>query len=66
MKKSYHFVYTLDHQEDGDPELLELDSWFPDEDKDFRDVLSFLDKQKFDIRSSVIKKLVEFAGRQSR
>ena len=66
MKKNYHFVYTLDHEENSDPQLLEFDSWFPDKDENFSDVLSYLDQQKFDIRNSVIKKLVEYAGRQSR
>ena len=66
MKKNYHFFYTLDHQENGDPELLEFDSWYPDEAENFRDVLSYLDQQQCDIRNSVIKKLVDYAGRQSR
>jgi hypothetical protein len=64
MKKSYHFIYTLDDLAESEPELLEPETCFPDEGDTFRDVRSFLDQQNFEISNSVIKRLLEFAGRQ--
>jgi hypothetical protein len=63
MKKSYHFIYTLDDLVESKPELLEPETYFPDEGENFSDVKSFLDQQNFEISNSVIKRLLEFAGR---
>lgn len=62
MKKNYYYFYSLDDLAPGPSELLELDMCFTDENSVFSDVFSYLDKHRFEIRSSVIQKLVEYAG----
>lgn len=64
MKKNYHYLYALDDLDSGYPELYELYSCFTEEDKAFGDVIRYLDQQNFDIRNSVVRKLVEYAGRE--
>ena len=64
MKKNYHFFYKLDDFDDNHPEIMESGTFFPDENSTFRDVISYLDQQHYDIRNSVIKRLVEYAGSQ--
>jgi hypothetical protein len=66
MKKSYHFIFKLDDLVETESELLEPETCFPDEGDNFRDVKSFLDQQNFEISNSVIKRLLEYAGRQNR
>jgi hypothetical protein len=66
MKKSYHFIYTLDDLVESESELLEPETCFPDEGDNFRDVKLFLDQQSFEISNSVIQKLLEFVGRHYR
>jgi len=64
MKKNYYYFYTLNDMEQVHSELLEVDSCFPDENDTYRDIILYLDRQNFDIRSSVISRLIEYAGQQ--
>lgn len=64
MKKCYHYFYSVDGFVPGNTELVDADSFFPDKNGIYRDVVALLDHQQFDIRKSVVSKLVEYAGKQ--
>ncbi len=64
MKHNYHYVFKLDDFESHHPEYIDLDVLYSL--SGYNDVLSYLDRQKFDVRSSVVSKLVEYAGNQIR
>ncbi len=65
MKKIYHYMYTLDDRENNHPVLLKLDPPDPDEYADScRDIFGLLDRHSFDVSNAVVRKLVDYAGRQ--
>ena len=64
MKKIYHYFYSVNDLVSCKNELFEIDSLFPGEESAYNDVFAFLERQQFDIRRSVVKRLVEYAGRQ--
>ena len=64
MKKNYYFLYTLNDMDPGPSELIDFSSLYPDEEGIYRDVISYLDQQSFDISNSVVARLVEYAGIQ--
>ena len=64
MKKNYQYLYTLNDMDPGRSELMEFDSFFPDETSIYRDVIIYLDQQNFDISNTVVAKLVKYAGSQ--
>ena len=64
MKKNYYYLYTLNDIDPGPSELIEFNSLYPDENSFYRDVISYLDQQSFDISNSVVARLVEYAGNQ--
>ena len=68
MNKIYHYLYTIDDLKKDHPGLHNLNSDDPPgpEVIDGRDVFAYLDRYSFDVSSSVVQKLVEFAGRQLR
>jgi hypothetical protein len=68
MNKIYHYLYTIDDLKQDHPGLQNLNSDDPPgpEIDDCRDVFAYLDRYNFDVNSSVVQKLVEFAGRQLR
>lgn len=65
MKKSYHYLYTLNDLEDGHPEMLDIDFCDTEQSSSFRDVFLCLDKLHFDVSRSVIRRLVEYAEKQT-
>jgi hypothetical protein len=67
MKKVYYFVYISDDLAKDYPELNDLNSYSSGNSNGaFSDVYTFLDRQYFDVRKSVVQNLVEYAVRQSR
>ncbi len=64
MKKDYHYFFNDDDLNFNHPELFEFDSCFSHMENSFRDVVLYLDQQRFDVRNSVVNKLVEYAGQQ--
>jgi hypothetical protein len=66
MKKNYYYLFTLNDMDPGPSELIEFNSLYPDENSIYRDVISYLDQQSFDISNSVVARLVEYAGNQVR
>lgn len=64
MKKNYYYLYTLNDMDPGPSELIDFNSFYPDEDGIYRDVISYLDQQSFDISNSVVTRLVDYAGIQ--
>lgn len=64
MMKNYHYFYTLDDFMQGYSGLIELENCFPDEDIFYRDLVHYLDQQNYNIRTSVVNKLLDFAGKE--
>ncbi len=64
MRHYYHYIFKLDDREKPHPEILDSGSLLSFNEYD--DVLSYLNRQSFDIRSSVVRNLVEYAGQQIR
>ncbi len=62
MKNFYHYRYLADGSESEDELFIGVDSFFPDDDRTYKDICALLDQQRYDIGSSVIRKIVEFAG----
>ncbi len=62
MRKYYHYIFKLDDREKPHPEFLDLESLISFHGYD--DVKSYLNRQRFDISSSVVRNLVEYAGKQ--
>ncbi len=54
-----------DLQEDKEG-LLRPDSDESEQFENYRDVLSFLDQQSFDVSKSIVQRLVDYAGKQFR
>ncbi len=66
MKKCYRYYYYVEGlvPDDINMELVDVDSCFPDENSTYRDIVALLDNQQYDIRKSVVKKLVKYAADQ--
>lgn len=64
MKKIYHYLYSVDDLVGCKGELTNIDSLIEFHEGQYYDVYAFLDRQQFDIRGTVVKRLVDYAGRQ--
>jgi hypothetical protein len=65
MKKIYHYLYSVDDLVGCNGELTDIDSFIQGDEGPYYDVFAYLDCHQYDIRGSVVKRLVEYANRQS-
>ncbi len=64
MMKSYHYFYALDDFNQEYSGLIELENCFPDEEIFYRYLAHYLDQQSYNIRTSVVSRLIDFAGKE--
>ncbi|TVR74785.1 MAG: hypothetical protein EA408_01700 [Marinilabiliales bacterium] len=66
MGKNYHYIYMLNNMDGGLSELVDQEDCLSGDYGSYDDVSLFLDRHAFEIRNSVVERLVEYAGRQLR